>query len=141
MPSNQPQRVVLAQFRPWKSELQICNSERSGHCLRQNLTIVNRHGKIAVLVELFPGQSRPLAIKLAAFDAAAEHEHDIRVPMVCSASSVLLGGAAKLTHRHQSDLLRIVAHIAPKGRDSFGEIPEPVGEVAIYGVFSAELRN
>src|SRR5690348_18036208 len=46
-----------------------------------------------------------------AMHVAAEHEHDVAVPMVCSVGAVFGNRPPELRHRHQDDVLHAVAHV------------------------------
>ena len=75
-------------------------------------------------------EARPLAVDLAAADAAADDHHRVAVTVIGAAGAVLRHRPPELRHRHHDDVLHAVAEIADERRDAAREIVEPVGEDA-----------
>src|SRR4051794_27649582 len=92
------------------------NFQVSVHELAENIAKIRCNGKIARLIELLDGDSRPVAVNLAATDAASEREHHVRVTMVSAAVSVLFRCSAELGHGDDHDVLYSVAEVIMKRR-------------------------
>ena len=97
--------------------------------LAENIAEVGGEGEIAALVELLFLQAGPLAVDLAAFDAAAHDEHGIRVAVIGAAIPVFVRSAAKLAHRDQDHIVHAIAHVLPEGGQGLAVFTQQIAQL------------
>ena len=72
--------------------------------------------EVSAFVELARFKTRPAPVNVAAFHRAAEHEHDVAMPVIGATVSVFTRGATKLRAHHQANVTQAIAHVRSKSR-------------------------
>src|SRR6202162_6114175 len=88
--------LLLVQGVAGEDEREVADRHPPGEDFGEDVAEVGRHGEVAVLVEVGGVEAGPLAVDLAALDAASEEEHDVGVAVIGAAVAVFLYGAAEL---------------------------------------------
>src|ERR1700737_452175 len=112
------EKLGRLQIGPGETQLHVTRSQSLVCCFTQDLAEICGDCQIAVLIQLLGRHAWPLAVDFATLDGAAEHEHDISVPVISSTGTVLLRRTPELGHRHKDDIFRVAAHIAQKSGDA-----------------------
>src|SRR5258708_6511522 len=123
------QELAWIDLRSWKYQFKVPCSQCFVSRLAKHPAKISRNRKVPAFIQLLIRQPWPLAVDLTALDPSAQHEHYIRVTVVRASSSILPGRAAKLRHRHQRHILRIISHVLPEGGDRVRKLLQPVGQL------------
>src|ERR1700726_2818870 len=107
------EKLGRLQIRPGENQLHVTRSQSLVCCFTQDLAEICGDCQIAVLIQLLGRHAWPLAVDFATLDGAAEHEHDVRMPVIGSTGTILLRRTPKLRHGHENYILRVAAHIGP----------------------------
>src|SRR5918993_1553136 len=86
--------------------------------LGKHVPEIRRYGEIATFETLLDAQSRPRAIDVTAFDAAADHEHGVAVPVVGAAAAILRHRPSELRHRQDDGVRHSITEVLGKSRDA-----------------------
>jgi hypothetical protein len=82
--------------KPREHPFQILIPQMPAHGFSQHLAEIRSQRQVAPFIELFRSKSGPATINFAAFYRPAQNKHDVRVPVVCPAITVLSRRAAEL---------------------------------------------
>src|ERR1700733_7087748 len=124
------EKLGRLQFRPGENQLHVACSQSFVSCFTQNLAEICGDRQIAVLIQLLGRHAWPLAVHLATFNGAAEHEHDICVPVIGSPRTVLLRRTPELGHGHEHYVLRVAAHIGPESGYALAEVAQAISQLS-----------
>src|SRR5262245_1296884 len=123
----------------------ILEAEMADDNFAEHVAEIGRHGEVAPVVALFPGQPWPSAVDAAAAHVAADHEHGVAVAVIRAAIAVLTDGAAEFRHGEDNSLFHPIAEIGDERGDAPAEVVEPRRQLPLraalvdVGVPSAQL--
>src|ERR1700686_3597220 len=126
------EKLGRLQFRPGENQIHVACSQSFVSCFTQDLAEICGACQIAVLIQLLGRHAWPLAVDFATFNGAAEHEHDISVPVIGSTGTVLLCRTPELGHGHEDYVLRVAAHIGPESGDALAEVTQTIGQLSVH---------
>ena len=133
-------------------ELMRLRAVTGKYCVQLSVPEVPKHGfakyvtevrgccEITVLIELFRCEARPTSVHFAAVHGAAEGEHHVRVPVICSAVAVFSCGSAELGHRDHDNIAHSVTEVDHEGSKGRSELRKPLSELAFNGIGSCFIH-
>ena len=72
-----------------------------------------------------------MTVNLAATNSVADHKHRVSVSVVSPAISVFFGGAAKLRHRQDHNVVHALSEVGVKSRDGVAELLQQIAKLAL----------
>src|SRR5579859_1482115 len=89
---NKSQEILRGILEAGEDYVEVVVAHMTIDAFAQHAAEICCQSQVAVLVELFVFEARPMSVDLATFNRAAEHEHDVGVSVVGAAVAVLAGG-------------------------------------------------